>query len=241
MAFVRQMTSAGVHLAAVAEADRCSPAQAAALAVLARSLNHMRGIEVLILANQIVEARIITRCLFESLFLAVALKEDSEKTWKKLEADFHFGRRSRGRILAANATADAAAQIEQVKAYMQKMQAELEKPEMLKPKNLAEQTSVAEAYIVFAQLSGDSSHATLDALQRHLVSDDEGKPSEMRLDPSIDEDETVETVTWACTAMLGIMVAIRDLTDAVGASEELDAVCSAFLELTQPAASTGSQ
>ena len=224
------MTAAAEALAGTASADRSSGPQIVGLALLARSIGHMRTVPLLIKAERIVEARTITRNLFENMFLAVALSEDGAGTLKKLEADHHASRSKRGKLIAENTSSFSPEKITQVRAHLD----QLEKGKMLTPKHVAESTSVSEAYLVYAQLSGDSAHPSLDALERHVVKDDAGRLVELALEPVGDPDEPQDTVEWACVALLGTLVAIRDLTGATGASPQIDAVCGSYLHLQKP-------
>ena len=221
-----EMTAVAEALAGTASADRSSGPQIVGLALLARSIGHMQTVSLLIKAERIVEARTIARNLFENMFLAVALNEDGAGTLTKLEADHHASRSKRGKLIAENTSSLSPAQITQVRAHLE----QLSKGKMLTPKNLAENTSVSQAYLVYAQLSGDSAHASLDALERHVVKDDSGRLMELALEPMSDRDELQETVGWACMALLRTLVALRDLTGATEVSPQIDAVSSAYLQ-----------
>lgn len=85
--------------------------------------------------------------------------------------------------------------------------------------------------IIYAQLSGDSAHLTFDALERHIVSGGDGDLKELALQPVADHGEQADTVGWACMAMLGILVAVRELTNSVGASAKINAVADEYLGL----------
>lgn len=220
------MTAAAEALAGTASADRSSRPQIVGLALLARPIGHMRAVSLLIKAGRIVEARTIARNLFENMFLAVALNEDGAGTLKKLEADHHASRSKRGKLISENTSSFSPAQITQVRAHLDQWV----KGKMLTPKHVAENTSVSQAYLFYAQLSGDSAHPSLDALERHVVKDDSGRLLELALEPVGDPDEPQDTVGWACMALLGTLVAIRDLTSATEMSSQIDAVSSAYLQ-----------
>lgn len=223
-----QMITASEALAEVARANPGSGPQLAGLALLARSIGHMRAVPLLIQAGRIVEARTITRNILENLFLAVALSEDGAATFKELEADYRASRFKRGKLIAENTTSFSPEQIAQVEAHMEK----LAKGRMLKPSDVAKRTSVRQAYLFYAQLSGDSAHPSLDALERYMVKDQGGRLVELSLEPVTDPDEPRDTVSWACMALLGTLVAVRDLTGATEASPQINAVGDGYLRLT---------
>lgn len=216
--------------------ERCSGAQVAALALLARSTNQVRAVSVLVRAGHVVEARVIARCLVENLFLATALKEDPAGTVKKLEADHHQSRRARGTKILKNARAFSGAQREQVREEIKRMEAELAKPRFLTPSDLAASTSAGEAYHVYAQLSADSAHASIDALERHVIKDPEGELSGICVEPELASDEEAETLGWGCMAMLHIILAIRDLAGAAGANLEIEAAREGYFAIVHPSA-----
>ncbi|MCA3278418.1 MAG: hypothetical protein ING10_04005 [Roseomonas sp.] len=219
------ITAVAEAVAGTASAERSSGPQIVGLAVLARSIGHMRAVSLLIKAELTVEARTITRSLFENMFLAVALSEDGVGTLKDLEADHHASRSKRGKLIAEDTSSFSPAQIIEVRAHLE----QLGKGKILVPRNLAENTSVGQAYLFYAQLSGDSAHPSLDALERHVVKDVSGRLLELALEPVGDPDEPQDTVGLACMALLGILFAIRDLLGLTEVSAQIDAVSRAYL------------
>lgn len=222
-----EMITVAETLAGVAHADRRSSPQITGLALLGRSTGHMRAVPLLIQAGCIVEARTITRSLFENMFLAVALSEKGAETVKELEADHHASRLKRGRLISRNTTSFSPEQIARIETHLQK----LTKGRMLTPSEVAKRTSVHQAYLFYAQLSSDSAHPSFDALERHFVKDEGGGLVEVLLEPVPDVNELRDTLAWACMALLGILVAIQELTGATEASARITAVSDAYLRL----------
>ncbi len=64
------------------------------------------------------------------------------------------------------------------------------------------------------------------------MKDEAGRLVELALEPVGDPDEPRDTAAWACMALLGTLVAIRDLTGATEASPQINAVGDAHLRLT---------
>lgn len=222
-----EMIAAGEVLAGAAQADRGSAPQIIGLALLARSIGHMRAVRSLIQAGHIVEGRTITRSLFENMFLAVALSEDGETTFSELEADHRASRSKRGKLIAGNTTAFSPEQIAQVEAHLEK----LARGRVLTPSEVAKRTSVGKAYLFYAQLSGDSAHPSLDALERHVEKDEAGMLVGLSLEPAAEAGELGETLGWACMALLGTLVATEKLTGAIEASARINAANDAYLRL----------
>jgi hypothetical protein len=67
-----------------------------ALAVLSRSLGHFKAIFRLLETGSIVEARTLTRCIFENLFVQGGLAEDGDNFVQKMVEDAAKSRQSRG-------------------------------------------------------------------------------------------------------------------------------------------------
>lgn len=132
-----KMINAGNDLASMAQAELGNGPQVVGLALLARSINHMQCVPDLITTEHIVEARILTRSLFENLFVAVALREDGPATLRELRADHHASRNRRGKLLAGNLTAFSTEQVAQVRVHLEK----IDKGRMMTPSDLAKRTS----------------------------------------------------------------------------------------------------
>lgn len=218
------MIAAAKALAGTASADTRSGPQIIALALLCRSVGHMQAVRLLIRAHHVVEARTITRNLFENLFLAVALKDDGAATFAKLQDDHRASRTQRGKFMADNTISYSKDQIEQIEEHLRS----LGKGKMLRPSELAKGSEVESARSFYAQLSGDSAHASFDSLERYIANDTHGAIVGVSLVPKLGSDELADTVGWACTAMQGILVAIRDVTHLSAATPQIDAVGNSF-------------
>lgn len=223
----RNMIDAGVAVAAAARAyDRNGP-QITGLALLFRSVGHMRAVVLLINAGLVVEARTITRNMLENLFLAVALKEDGAGTVKKMMAHHNYGRKKLGKHVTEAPDMFSAEQIAIVEAHLKT----LEKGKPLTPSEASEGTEAGKAYPFYSQLSGDSAHATFDALNRHVVEDEAGKLVELSFEPVPVPGEPRDTLGYACWALFGILDAVCALTDATEAKGQIDAVGARYHEL----------
>jgi len=67
-----------------------------ALALLSRSLGHFKAVPRLLEMGQVVEARTLTRCIFENLFMQGALAERGDEFVQKMADDAAKSRQSRG-------------------------------------------------------------------------------------------------------------------------------------------------
>lgn len=224
----RDAIDAGEHLASVASAPRGDPPPSVALALLCRSLGHMRSIASLIDARHVVEARIITRSLYEGLFLAVALKENGPKTYKALQDDHNASRTNRGRLIATNTRMFSQEQIKAIKRSLSKLQP----GRMARPADFAKKSPVEDAYLIYAQLSADSAHPSLDSLERYVIKGKNGRLDGFSSEVADGLNEMCDTVGWACMAFLGLMMAVRDVANGHSASPRIEAVAAKFQSLT---------
>ncbi|WP_270934317.1 DUF5677 domain-containing protein [Falsiroseomonas oryzae] len=230
---VERMIEAGAAVAAAAKVDSGNPAQITGLAALFRALQHIQGVRLLVKAGHVVEARIITRSLFEGMFMTADLAADGAAAFRALVDDHAASKRSRGeQIIQLNDTFSAA-KADTAREHLRLLTAKIGKGRMMRPKEIAARTQMAGAYMFYSQLSNDSAHPSLNALERHVVRpEDGGLISEMTAAPQLDSAEDAETLGWACMAMLGTLVSVRDLTNAFAAEPTIAAASDAYMALT---------
>ncbi len=223
------MVAAVEFVSSTAEVEPSDGPQLAKFAVLARSHGHMSAIILLIKAGQIVEARIITRSLLENFFLAVALAENNSASFLDLENDRRASRLKRVKLMTENGNSFSPTQIAQAQAYLKR----IAKGRFMNPGSVVNRTSIRNTYIIYAQLSGDSAHPSLDALDRHIIRNGKGHLTELSVAPVTERDESRDTVFWACMALLGILVSVQDLPGATQAGPHISAISERYLRLIE--------
>ena len=174
-----------------------------AVLLLIRTLWNFNGAVVLAGMKMTVEARILTRCCFENLFTVVALSEQGPGFVQKMVDADEADRRRRGEFLLESAPGPRDDD-EVFKAMLRTLKS---KDRGLNPRNVAGLGPLKKGYAFYAQLSADSGHPTMAALNRYLKPGALGEKSGLavHLDP-VDDSEILETIELACTALIGVSV-----------------------------------
>ena len=167
--------------------------------LLARSISTARAIERLIGLSHAVEARMLTRSVFENAFYLSRLARDDGSVFAhQMQDDDAYHRRGLGKAIAA-------AVGEGVRPRLEKIVEEwLQENPNARGLKLAGETGVIsglkleEAYALYKQLSFDTVHPSITALERHkgMV-----RAEELSLNPQI-KDEEPSTASLASKALL---------------------------------------
>jgi hypothetical protein len=189
--------------------------QILACTLAARSLSHMRAVRQLCAAGLVVEARIITRNIFENSFWIAGLAEDGDAFAQRMLDDEINSRQRRGAALfseeATRPTLDESTE-RKLREWLRASEARHPKPKALNPKSVAGMTDVRASYVFYSQLSADAAHPSLQALNRYIVSE----ANEIRgLDsfPFPSPSELEETANLAAMALIGALVGTAQVLD----------------------------
>jgi hypothetical protein len=200
------------------------------VALLCRSVHNFKGAIALIEKGLVVEARTLTRCCFENLFLVGGLQSDGAAFAERMVEDDKAGKK--GRIRFAFDTI-----YDSLSPEMQKRIQEIHertnmnaKAIFIKPKEVAKLSAFNKTYAIYSQMSGDAAHPTLSALARHWEHKDEAT---LVFDPDPSEDELNETMHLACTALMGVMVVVSEMHKLTEAGKQLAVLHSDFLALSR--------
>ena len=181
-----------------------------ALFLLIRTLSNFSGAIVLAGMSMPVEARILTRCCFENLFTVVALAEQGAAFVRKMIQDYDADRKMRGEFLLKNASGPRDDD-EQLKATLRSLQS---RQRTLNPKNNAAAGPIHVGYAFYAQLSADAGHPTIAALYRYLERSQVGDKKVMKIHvDGVDAAEILETVNFACDALIGVAVYVNSILE----------------------------
>jgi hypothetical protein len=88
----------------------------------------------------------------------------------------------------------------------------------LNPRQVAQKGPLFDTYLLYSQLSSDSAHPTITALNRHFKPG--GRPRRFLFTPVPTDDEVVDTMTWTCCNMLGVCLALRQLLGSPALNKE---------------------
>jgi hypothetical protein len=128
-----------------------------AVTLLARTVSNVKATLLLVEARRIVEARTITRGVFENLYWIVGLAEEGEAFVRKMRDDDMSHSHARGRdIFKADVDLDAGVS-DRLRAYLS---ANIVKAKSLAPKQVASiRSDFEKTYIFYGQLSSDATGA----------------------------------------------------------------------------------
>jgi Family of unknown function (DUF5677) len=231
----------GQHLADVAleiigQCDRLDTTKGArdpkvmALALLSRSLGHFKAIPRLLEISLIVEARTLTRCIFENLFMQGGLSEQGDLFVQKMADDIAKSRQSRGSwVLGWLDEQEGECPYEEgLRETMDKLRALYPKPRAINFGEITRDSSLKNAYLWYKQLSSDAAHPSLEALTRHITKEADGSLL-VSVEAGASEKDTLDTIEWACQALMGVIVGANQIAGLVKAGEKLPSLCDEFM------------
>jgi hypothetical protein len=207
-----------------------------ALALLSRSLCHFRAVLRLLDMGLVVEARTLTRCIFENLFMQGGLAESGDQFVQKMVDDVAKSRQSRGSwVLGWLDEQEGESPYEEgLRSTMEKLRMLYPKPRAINFGEITKDGSLKNAYLWYKQLSSDAAHPSLEALTRHITkkADDSLLIS---VEPVAREKDILDTIEWACQALMGVIVGANQVAGPVKAGEKLPGLCDEFLQLASRA------
>jgi hypothetical protein len=203
-----------------------------ALALLSRSLGHLRAVCRLLEIGSIVEARTVTRCIFENLFMQGGLAEQGDEFVQKMVDDAAKSRQSRGSwVLGWSDEQEGESTYEEgLRTTMDKLRELYPKPRAVNFAEITKDSKLKNAYLWYKQLSSDAAHPSLEALTRHITREADGGLL-VSVEPVASEKATLDTIEWACQAFMGVIVGANQIAGPVKAGEKLPALCDEFMRL----------
>jgi hypothetical protein len=227
---------AEVALEIVAQCDNLNTTKGArdpkviALALLSRSLGHFKAIPRLLEIGLIVEARTLTRCIFENLFMQGGLAEQGDAFVQKMADDIAKSRQSRASwVLGWLYEQEGESPYEEgLRETMGKLRGLYPKPRAINFGEVTKDSSLKNSYLWYKQLSSDAAHPSLEALTRHITKEADGGLL-VSVEPVASEKDTLDTMEWACQALMGVMVGANQVAGPVQAGEKLPALCDEFM------------
>jgi len=203
-----------------------------ALAVLSRSLGHFKAIFRLLEIGLVIEARTLTRCIFENLFVQGGLAEGGDEFVQKMVDDAVKSRRSRATWMLdwLDEQGGQSPYEDQLRTTVDRLRALYPKPRAINFAEATNNSSIKHAYLWYKQLSSDAAHPSLEALTRHITKEADGGLF-VSVEPAVGEKATLDTMEWACQALMGVIVGANQIAGPVKAGEKLPALFEEFLRL----------
>jgi hypothetical protein len=223
MYYVRPLSSTGVP-------GTQKPGISAGLRLIALASRHFKAIPRLLEMGLIVEARTLTRCIFENLFMQGALAEHGDAFVQKMADDIAKSRQSRGGWVLGrlDEQEEDSPYEEGLRETMGKLRALYAKPRAINYAEITKDGSLKNTYLWYKQLSFDAAHPSLEALTRHITKEADGGLL-MLVEPVPSEKDTLDTMEWACQALLGVIVAANQIAGPVKAGERFPALFDEFM------------
>lgn len=194
------------------------------LALLSRSLMNFKGVVLLIKQQMPVEARVLTRCCYENMFMVGGLHAEGETFADKMIDDEQASRKGRIRFMLETEEIfhGLSGELQETVKETNSSFSGAPRLNFLRPKDASAIGVFKETYIAYSQFSGDAAHPTLSALKRHLSQ--ENGTALFDVAPQPKEDELDETLHLACVALLGIMVIANEMNGLTEAGKKLVAL-----------------
>jgi hypothetical protein len=205
-----------------------------AACLLARSISTARAVVHLIGLGHVVEARMLTRSIFENGFCLYRLaKEDGGTFAREMFADEVFYRGVRGQTMLKE---DQASEVigeegqSRIRAILkQRPPQDSPKATPLKPQKVISDTEISSGSVIYQMLSSDAAHPSITALRRHRVESTGTRG--ISLKPPIKAGEAMETAVLASIALLIVCPAANDAFGRTTGGERLDGLVAEYDEL----------
>jgi len=114
---------------------------------------------------------------------------------------------------------------------MDKLRALYPKPRAINFGEITKDSSLRHAYLWYKQLSSDAAHPSLEALTRHITKEADGSLL-VSVELAASEKDILDTIEWACQALMGVIVGANQIAGPVQAGEKLRALFDEFIRLT---------
>jgi hypothetical protein len=201
------------------------------LTLLARSICNFESSVILLKAKRIVEARILVRCCYENLFYIAGIAKDGNKFLRKMLDDELATKRARGeRVLQSKLLEEGSDVEDRLRKYLRTLDKAAKRT--LDPKNVAERTAISDGYHIYMQVSADAAHPTITSLSRHVLRDQEtGFIDELNIAPDPEAEELLETIDYACGALIGVCYGLGEILGGSLAAPEIKARLSELRKL----------
>jgi hypothetical protein len=181
-----------------------------ALALLARTISNLKGAMILLDARRIVEARMVTRSCLENLYWIVALAEQGEAFVRQMRDDELSHRKAIGQAIFDSEAALDADKDMRLREFMRNISKTDFAKKTLSPKAVAGiRKDFERTYMFYSQLSSDSAHPSVTALNRYVVSDPNGPGFDV--EPIVKPAEVAETFEYLSMACIGVCVAANQI------------------------------
>jgi len=209
-----------------------------ALTLLARTISNFRGALLLLDNRRVIEGRIITRSCLENVFWVGSLVEEGEKFAREMLHDTMSHRQKAGqRIFASGATLGDEVEA-RLREWLRTNSKNFGNSKQLNPKAVADRTDIGRTYIFYEQLSSDSCHPSLDALNRHVMPHTDAEIGGVDVEPVPSARELAETLEYLSMAVMGVCVGVNQLVGGTRGGAALNALADRLSDVSNRAAAS---
>jgi Family of unknown function (DUF5677) len=205
-----------------------------AVAILCRSISNFRASVLLVQQEQVLEARVLVRLMYENLLWLAALRERGAAFVHDMIEDEAFNRKALAEM-TLKISATHGADIDgsgalQLRSIIKDLRQQFPNTKRLHADKTAAIGLVGIAYVEYSTFSLDAVHCSVTALGRHLSSERTDRKSELEVSviPRIPSGEVLSTVLHACRALMGAAVAANELLEFTAETGNLAALMTEF-------------
>jgi hypothetical protein len=205
-----------------------------ALALLARTISNIEAVRILLDTGHLIEARTLVRCCWENFFCTAAIAKTGDAFLEKLDLDHGASQKKQAQRLrdfTANYDGGNEEASKAFSSFADVMQKEYPKASFLNHQRTAEDGTVGEGYIIYNVLSNDAAHPSITSLDRHILSMGRGNWT-ISANPPINQNESIQTLQLACSAILGMCVAFYEVFGGGETGETLASIGEDFTRLS---------
>jgi hypothetical protein len=222
-----EATACGEKIVETAHVDLSEDFGGLVVCLLARSVSTARAIAHLVGLAHVVEARMLTRSLFENEIYLVQLASDDGKAFvDEIKGDTIFHHRGLGVAIAATG-GEHQSRVEEIAARSRQQNP---KAKALNASSVASRGEMKGAYAIYKQLSSDAGHPSITVLKRHFV--ESAGTGRFSPEPQLKDGEAMDTAYLASVAMLWCCVAAYHALGGTAEGERLEGLVAKHREVT---------
>jgi hypothetical protein len=142
-------------------------------------------------------------------------------------------RRAQGQnIFAADITLEAEVG-ERLRDYLRRNKKQFERAASLSPKQVAQiRRDFAKTYIFYGQLSSDSAHPSVTALNRYVVPESHPEGGGIDAEPLVSDHELAETCEYLSMVAIGVCVAANQIVGGTPGGAALNRIAERHTDLS---------
>ena len=234
--FAEDLLGAAIEVVAEAKVDITAEGardpKIVALALLCRTITNFRNAMVLAREEAIVEARTLVRLCYENLLWASAIHARGAQFIREMQSDEAANRKALGELALkfGNSETKTGPAAQLIRAELRALARRWQRPAKFRANEVAAVGVLEQAYLPYARLSLDAVHPSLMALRRHISLEQEadGQYLTLTVVPPLKPRERLDTIDQACSALIGVCVAVNELLGGTATGQELPKIAEKF-------------